>query len=572
MEKEIFDLLHNDIISSIMPKVFYVDKHNNVENFNIEKTPLNGEIISISDNYNTRFYRNTLYFESVNPNPSIAFLDYIKNLFEFLAVGKNTLYYNLLDDIKKIHITNETVDSLFLNLLVKYFPNIESLTFNNCHIKKDCFFDKSKKLVFNNCIIEDTKIFNNTQANLEFRDSTINNISIGNIFSSEIDFNNTKIDFKSLFLKVNFLDLIKLDITNRFLDDVFTFLPFSAKKLEELRIYGKISSLDFLIKMPNILRCSIESTSDICGNFFSEIANKKEALRLRNKKEYREFTKMAGIDVDTTLASLEVERILRLNHFYKMLKLNAPSKDKLEGYYKAFYDTLIYYENTENLELKDNFLYYFFTPLNKRGYYKALKFMYNNRLVPIVFAGYKPSKRVLVKKSKEVTKKEVIDYYLSMLEEALEFRKDGATFEEIATIYQDMSEKSITEEMLNMTDPHLIGEFDVYKRNETRKQELKRKNELYYQELLKLIKDNYPKFNIEEKKYLYFTLQDEAIYKYYSLSDFLIKNIKWVNMEEEINRKTNGRYKTLKNYLHLTFLQALISEGLKGEYTRVLKR
>lgn len=159
-----------------------------------------------------------------------------------------------------------------------------------------------------------------------------------------------------------------------------------------------------------------------------------------------------------------------------------------------------------------------------------------------------------------------------MLEEALEFRKDGATFEEIATIYQNMSGKSITEEMLIVAAPHLIGEFDIYKRNETRKQEINRKNELYYQELLKLIKDNYHKFNIDEKKYLYFTLQDEALYRYYSLSDFLIKNVKWVNMEEEINRKTNGRYKTLKNYLHLTFLQALISEGLKGEYTRVLKR
>lgn len=408
MEKEIFNLLHNDIVKLAMPKVFYVDKHNNVENFNIEKTPLNGEIISISDNYNTRLYRSTLYFESVNSNSCIAFLDYIKNLFEFLAVGKDILYYNLLDDIKKIHITNETVDSLFLNLLNRYFPNIESLTFKNCHIKKDCFFDKSKNLVFDNCIIEDTLVFNNTQANLEFRDSTINNISIGNIFSSEIDFNNTKIDFKSLFLKVNFLNLIKLDITNEFIGDVFTFLPFSAKRLEELRIYGKISSLDFLIKMPNILRCCIESTSDICGNFFPEIANKKEALRLRNKKEYRDITKMAGIDIDTTLASLEIERILRLNHFYKMLNFNATSKDKLEGYYKAFYDTLIYYENTENLELKDNFLYYFFTPLNKKGYYKSKKFIYNNRLVPIVFTGYKPSKRVLVKKSKEVTKKKLM--------------------------------------------------------------------------------------------------------------------------------------------------------------------
>ena len=366
-----------------------------------------GKVVVLNPNYscsyNFDFGRNysmdALTFISFNDNSGMDFNDF----FNKIMTGSNEKFIwtnnlevnnikNKLLSIKQVQIIDTLVDNALLKQLLTKFRKLESIEFISCVIKDECSFDYSYKgkISFERCLIENFSSFRNSSNNLIFRRSKVLNYSCCTCLNQDIDFFHTEVDFYQLFLKTNFPQLEDLCIKtptkydeygNNFqtnFKNSFFYLPYSSPKLTNLRIEGKVDNLDFLTRLTFLNRVSIVSTS---GDMLIEYLdindkNKLEDLLKRNSTEIEIKKILSGDDVNNIeyyATESEMKRVLRLNNIYRLLAYTDEEKEvlidkkldessyinfllndssiKLDGYYKNYYDRLIFnqIDKRENL-------------------------------------------------------------------------------------------------------------------------------------------------------------------------------------------------------------------------------
>ena len=623
----ILDRLNNDVNMAILDSPYYINQNRGInklgEKSNGDSRPprdkrfgrrfINGGVIVDNNtNYNAYFdleldvrgISHTLVFESFDGISSDNLEIFINNIY----TSKKLIIDHLdlskeLNEVTKIKIYNTNIDYKFINLIKKYFHKLNSIEFYSCKVTSDADFSKIDcNIKFSNSDIDNIRVFDSNKSDIELWRTNINSISPCTINSKEIRLPNVggeyKLDLKELFLKVNFPDLKSLDIRPDTLDtysfeDNLIFLPYSAPNIENLYIGGKVRNLDFLERLPYLLKCSIDSINDNSpySFFYPYVTDVKERekLSIRNKEYMEYLSKLKPfIPENVLMCEAEYNRIMNLKDTFFLIKehydneyndlINNRKHDfentfRPDGYYSMMYYKLVYKKNNESVlffsdepeyKIENNIMYDDSKRYDKDSIMYATKFIYHPSGIPIMFDRRSrikpPTYEELCKRPKQK------DYtYDDLRYDSL---MEGLNEEEINNFDQFLGVLSFKE-----VPPFTLKEYKIlskklyryvseYKRYNKAKDDITEKNDHAYGLLLKAIKDNFYKFTVEEEAFILDHINDYVYrHKYYlAIDDFYYQllNYDWA-LEESINEKTNGLYKKYKDLLKETKMQLSIN-------------
>lgn len=633
----ILNRLYNDVISNKYKDAYIINQENDINQYNtFKKNKWRHALDAYSINQRTPDYEgkytcdkrkdkpfdlSVLTFVSYSNHSGLDLLNFINKILD----GDSSIFvhidnFNIVDlrkkmfEIKKINIRNTNVDDLLLTNIRRYFHSLDEVIFTNCNIKKDCNFNNLKcNIEFDQCNIESIRVFNETKANLKFLRTNIDKIVPTTILSNLVEFpcNNYHI-YKELFLKCNFpnLENFKVYKDKNFIEysylDQFKFLPTSAPNLENLYIQGKLSSFDFLLSMKNLLRCNIDSVFNVHSSFFADVDTKEERDKLlkRNKYEYDVQKILTNEEDKFIIGTLELNRILRLARFNKLLSYDEEElKELLKGnknflkevsdgeitkFYESYYDTLIQ-RNTLNeqdvrLGLEDTFyqlgnFIYMDRTYKRLGYDKkivlAKKHMYRYDGIPIIFMNRKKQIKTIEeatdfrnrypKNENYTIEKFNNDEYkdfLKIIDSLDDEISIGSLLDWIAeTTYFRPSINSFRS--LGEGGKYLAGIYEKYKRLHKRSDDVIEKSKSIFDKLLKIILDNYEKFTVEEKLYIYEEIDryDISTNRHAVSPDiYNLKELYNSDVVDSINLKTNNLYQKYMNILKMTYSQLYLGE------------
>jgi len=323
--------------------------------------------------------------------------------------------YNIKSQIKEINsiqINNTRVDSSLTKQICSLFPLLESIEFNNCVVASDCAFitDHKIEINFNDCILEsslcliDSKNdFNFVRCN--FKQINTNIITSCSCYSHHISMFECDINFFSLFLKTNFPDLEYLRIEhlpeynekgNNYQKDLgnsFTFLPDSCPHLNRLRIAASLDNIDFLSRMPFLESITIFSSSGDMDFPLLKLNDYKATKKLEEKNKTRIKIKQIldnnynAEEKEYYITESEMERILKMNNFYKTFYTTPYEAETLIKFGNNFKDLVSYLLKPDFLKLDGYYENYFshlmFRHLksdayNITGKLKEMKYLYNS--------------------------------------------------------------------------------------------------------------------------------------------------------------------------------------------------
>lgn len=646
--KKVYDKIYNDLVISKYPDIFLLNQEGDINSFNTlakrrkTKTCDGGAIINRTSDYVGRFFYDSsemelirynylsISFKSKSNHVGIDFLDYINSV---LNADSNIFVRTkglLVQDIRKYLLETRTIniyDTIVDNILVlnisKYFKKLEKIEFRNCVIKENCNFNViSSDIGLDDSVIESIQSFSSFCGSLNMIRTSINNIVPVNIYSKKIELywvnncNHTLL--KELFLKCNFPNLKELKIRpqsrcdNYSFEDCFKYLPYSAPKLEELLIIGKVKSLEFLTKFKYLINCSIQSIGDNMDLFCPYVTDGKERKKIKKRnKEQIEIQKILYPNDDSKFieSTLEMSRILKLIKFNQLLSYSEDEKkvllenkdiieyvtnnvcsDDIEYYYKPYFDSLeltkvdsdidCIFKHGHKIKILNDILYYYHSTSlldmveDKKNIVLGKDFIYNTDGKPIIFSE-KYSRLVnTISQAKEKMKNTEISSFdlekyeyeiaLDVLEE-FKNSKSPITLENIRFVLADrdchISLKSLFMS-LGDSGKKISYTLDYAKRLENRKKQLEQKEFMYKNLLKKSISDNYDKFSFEEKKCIYIdgdNYDDQLCYSIYSLkNEMKIDMTVSESLFDTINIKTNGLYKKYSDILKLISIQKKI--------------
>lgn len=612
MVKDIYTIMRNDIECVQHPDL-YLEKINYsgryfVDGGMVRKSSKNYCAYYTYDNGLEYQYRaNTMVFKSFSNYAGKDLLDFIYSVLnadsEKFILTRNLEVFDLrtyLQHVKKLSVESTEVDDLFIQTLKKYFLNLESIKFIECHIKSECNFNLIKaSMTFSKCEIDDIRSFNDTHANLNISESRINKISNATIYAKELEMHSndiTNYDLRTLFLKCNFPNLQSLNVSPSVYNakysygDSFHYLGDSCKNLEYLIIRGKVSTFDFLLSLPNLNAWQINSIFDKAGAWHPDVDSKLESekIRLRNLSKYQIIkTLTPTLDDRYIIGNLENQRIRNLLSTLQLISYTEEEKDfllqhqnlieyykkdkithEVDSYYKCSYDKLKYYKKVYDpimclgtgighyYRILYNMLYEY-NPLydEKNKMLLSKNFIYYIDGIPIIFEPRNKPVRTLDEAKKKMENEDDMarsyEEFLAMIEKEKEnpgdiefgYWKDriGEVISTSFPYYKYLSD-------LGDGGKELKRLYDEYIRYEDCRVAARIKNEMYQKKMEKILKEAYDDFNIEEKKYIL------DYYKYYSIGHICDRS----KLEEgpilkSINKKTGGEYKRISNYLKLSY-------------------
>lgn len=655
----IYGRLENDILNSKNLTAYYINQNNKINQINSGKKPdrdwkyyIDGYAVCARGDAFYGHYRydkkkdrcNPLTFRSYNKHSGLDFLKFINRILS----GDESIFLQMkglevldlrksLFKIKELEIHNTEVDNFFIYMINRYFPNLESIKFRYCIIKKECDFSKIKStILLDESAIEDFRVFNDTSADIKLSRTNINKISCTRVNSKGISFESiNNLYYRQLFLKCNFPHLENLTIYPD-ADKIalcckgeFKFLSKSAPNLENFSIQGKLDSFDFLMQLSNLLRCDIKSISDDHGSFYPDVITKRERLKLKKRNiELYEIRKILFPDEEDQyiIGSLELQRILKLAHFNKLIEyteeekilkdspieyvLNQNKDDKeVIKFYESYYDTLLL-RNTENEKdirlgishtyyLKNGFMYAdynrekVYTPKDKIVFSK--KFIYNFDGKPIIFMNRKKQIRTMSEALEFRRKHEYKECMGRFNEEDLNYNKKNF-LEWLRELYKEDEEIDVgslidiaeeqfdyiiqTQDFKDLGEGgrFITGSLEKCDRINKRFKDIHNKN-LYFRDLInKLIVENYDKFTISEKVVLFFDSKKYWIRKKEAsmYRDFFgIEKDYNEDLIKNIDVKTGNLYSKYMKMLRVTYIQSSMLESgyripVKREYIQKL--
>ena len=126
---------------------------------------------------------------------------------------------------------------------------------------------------------------------------------------------------------------------------------------------------------------------------------------------------------------------------------------------------------------------------------------------------------------------------------------------------------------------YISGIFEKYKRLYIRFKEINDKSKYYYQKIYSIILENYDKFTIEEKTYLYIELKkyDLSTIKFASNNDmYNINSLYSSTLQNSINIKTNYLFNKYFFIIKMTYKQLYLEEkgydlNISNEYIKKLR-
>ena len=549
----------------------------------------------------TGIFRCVIYSGSAGENLK-DFIDSVINgdENEFIKVDNLVVhnYKKKLFDIENIHVIGD-LDDKFFYYVKKYFHNIKNITISESLIKKECSLNNLDiKLEIKDSTIEDIRSFNDMKGELEIWNSKILKISPSAIKVNKFSINNVNvkgdIDFKMLFLKCNFPELLRLEIYPygyESLEGDLTYLPFSVPNLEDLYVHAKVKDLNFITYFKHLIDFNIAGTEDWHGLLHTCITDGKERNRLleKYKREYEVQKLLYPESLARYVAdNMEHEKLLRLCSFlntihcnnddiefykpenYIKFLMNQNNDYDVVNYYESYYDNLKakkqYYDNqtlftsNEYYHISMNNLYVYdpYKEFAKRKYIVIGKpFMFASNGNPIIFMhADKPIKTIddfiaRYGKAESVADKDFMKWYIKdSLDELFRYLPDedinvGALMDEIS---EEVNYRMTDEEYLNYgeTGKKIYDAVKIERRYKKRDHDVHRKMDRYEWLLYKILANNYDKFDIAEKYYIYFHVNKYPTKKEEEYYNILVKDEEKVL--ESINKKTDGLYSKYYNY------------------------
>nr|MBP3258841.1 hypothetical protein [Bacilli bacterium] len=589
-------------------QILYGRMHNDILSCFDSDISLSNDRVSINTINYSALYRKSLDIRSYKGSAGANLKDFIDSVLkaEELIKVDGLAVHNYKEDlfnVDSIFVTGE-IDDYFFQLVKKYFHNLEEIKFRDCVIKKECNLNIiDADLVFKDSIIEDIRSLNDFKYNIEINESKILKITPSTIKTKDLYIHNIDvkgyIDVKEMFLKCNFPDLVRLDIDSRRLDsfeDDFTYLPYSAPKLEKLWIGGKVKDLNFITCFRHLIEFNVASVENIYGVRYPAITDGREKKRLLEKyKDIYEVHKLLQPDELSkyTVDDIEYERLINLCNFFNTISyseediklykesdyikkiINQSNDYDVTNYYECHYNSLNavkeYYDNKTlfrkgkyyHISLNNLCIYDVYKEFLKRNYIVLTKpFIYASNGNPIVFMNTgKPIKTMddfvsrygepkPTMNSKEFEYDAVADLYLSN-DEFMQEDVEVSCFDQI--LDEIVGYNRTDNDFLEFGDAgkNIYSKMRIYRRYEKRGSDLKLKTEKYEYLLYKLLKDNYELFDVIEKSYIYYHHQnpiwnETKAFKEKYYNNLVIDDNKVL---ESINKKTNGLYSKYYDYI-----------------------
>lgn len=510
---------------------------------------------------------------------------------------------------KRLQIINSVIDDLTLRILKK-FHKMEEITFLNCQIKKECNFNilENIKIIIAESTVEDFRVFNDSKINLEISSSNIDNIKPGNFLGEKLDLIYSNIDTYKLFLVWNMPDLKNLSIYDNKIENNLKYLGDSAPNIEKLNIESKITSFEFLYKLVKLIDAWIAGEIGDMSEPIYKISNNEEIekYKKRYKKEleiakildnkldesqfvmreaFRKFVK--NCDTYRKLHFTEKEKEALITSFQKGFYQYVMSDEFVnfeDGYYTALGSNITFnakdsrsrYGVDSKINMVGNFLVSEESTkyLRKSNIINAVPYMYyiDGHPIELIYRKEKSIKSIeeALNISSKVTDSnyDVIENILLNIAKVSDI--DGLTFANLLSILEnyegirvynskflsDVKEK-IKEFNENEFD-YLIKYIDSYIESKELKKEYEEQYRNRFNDLMILLLNHYDKFGIQEKLYLYNSLDNYLI-----MSNIIIGQKRSFNMgdvisiEESnpkiINKLTNGIYsKTYNEVIELS--------------------
>lgn len=645
--------LRNDIIHAKYPDAYYKNQMNEINQFNNGKCASNwkyfidGYEMRVNGDTYVGFYRydkkidkcKPMNFQSFSHHAGLDFLNFVNAIINgkestFLLMNGLEVFdlRKSLSKIKECIIHDTEIDNLLIIVLNRYFPKLESLTFQNCIIKKECDFSKIQASIYlNECRIENFRVFNDTTANIEFLRAHIDRISPTHVYSKTISFKGIhERIYKQLFLKCHFQNLENLtihpevNVTEFYYGNDFLFLPKSAPCLENVSIQGKLENFDFLTELSHLLRCDIQSIFDSHGLFYPDVISKKERekLKKRNLERYKIAKILMPYEEEKFLiGKLEIERILNLAHFQHRLSYTDEEKNALfknpnglhplfqqnidaqeiVKFYECYYD-MLRLRNTENeidakygktyrLGIQNGIPYtYFKTDFEpfKKQIVLTKNFIYHYDNKPILFENCpKPIKNIrdataYIKDHGYVDDMiEEDDNQYKELLNWLQNQEEEITIDTLSDVVQEFfqcSIKNLDFRKLGEGGRYILGILEKSHRLEDTYHAIYEKYFHCRECIKKLISENYDKFTIAEKTVLLadgqnYDMQDYSIFKIDD--DYAIVSEYDENLIQVIDDKTNYLYSKYMGILKMYYMQLQMHQHgndaiIKREYIKKL--
>lgn len=545
-------------------------------------------------------------FHSGTGSNLFDFLERVKKADLSIPVGDNGFVERdiskCLLDVTKIVISDSMIDNTCMKVIRKYFPHLKEIEFNNCQIDSSCSFENVNAcLSFEDSEIENMRSFYQCEAELSFLRVKVNKISPTIISSKKIIIRSIRkqqdINVYELFLKCHFKELKKLEIGNQNINDSFEngffYLPFSAPKLEEVIIHGKVRDLNFLTKFKYLREILVHATEDELGLGTAVVTDCNERRKMieGNKKAYQIRKKLDPNAEDQYLiGELEIERILKLCHFLSFLDVSKEElftntldeqishllSMKIDSDVKTYYeyeDGILYlkkapdaldafFGNKPQYRILNNFLYEY-QENQKNNIVRTKDFIYRQDGTPILF----PHKKRQIHTTEEAIRFmsgrtiHKVDsksyYYQRFLDYLRDYNEEDMPMECFIDRIQEEFQIEVTEDTLKGLEgaTELNKAIFQYNQSKKRKREITEKQKFYKKSLINLIEEAYSLFNFQEKIYLYIHRGDNEIYS--NVSEKIKEKFgKWLENEEEvlesINHKTKGLYSKYQQYMRLT--------------------
>lgn len=508
-----------------------------------------------------------------------------------------------LFDVMKIEISDSVIDNTCMEVIKRYFPHLKEIEFNHCQIDSSCSFKNIKAdLYFEDSEIENMRSFQGCEAELSFLRVKVNKISPTIISSRKITIRSIckqqDINAYELFLKCHFEELKQLEIGNQDISDSFEngffYLPFSAPKLEEVSIVGKVKDLNFLTKFKYLREISVRAIEDELGLGTAVVTdyNERRKIKERNEKAYQ-IRKILDLNAEDCylIGELETERILKLCHFLSFLNTQKEElsttileeqnpyqlSKKVDSVVKSYYeyeDGILYSKKAPNdlevlfgkkpqYRLLNNFLYEY--QRDQKKIVMAKDFIYRQDGTPIIFHHRKrqihtPEEAIRFMFGRTTSKDDSKSYYYNrFLDYLREYPEEDMPIECFIDKVQEEFQIDITEDTFKGLEGATEINKAIFQYNRFRriKREIKAKQKCYKESLENLIEKNYSLFNFQEKIYLYIHREDSVIEANVAASSKEKEKFeRWLEDEEgileSINQKTNGLYSKYQQYMRLT--------------------
>lgn len=458
-------------------------------------------------------------------------------------------YHVELLKIKSIKINNTTINNETINTINKYFSNLESIEFNDCIIKENCNFYKTKSLLlFQNCEIESINCLSYCEQQVTLKNTKINKVTNSIINSTKIYINDLNdLALRNIFLLCHFPDLTELIIgdynllhnTNKYYEKSLLYLPYSCPKLRSLFIEGKIYSFDFLYHFKDLDKCEIRSINDSIGYF--EIYNPYIAKKSERDRIAYDSKCNSNSNLDTHLAIYE-----KLQSILKSLSCINYSEDEKDIYINKNVAKILL-NSLSNF--KDKPVEHIYTyDLNKESLELVEKNIYKGKNYSLVNNKLLEYEKVIngsyIKSNPQITTCKPFIYHPSLI--PIIFSK------------KTLSHKEHIKNAISMANMFTIGynrdndieelfPGDYNEKVDTSKEKIRidsltEKEHKYFSLLIETIISNYNKFNTEEIIEILRLIENinpsirvESYYKipYITNSDDILKNI---------DNKTSGNF------------------------------